>query len=421
MIDFTPNAKPTWRAKVYPMSPPELEELDKWIDENIEKGYIEPSKSPWAVPVFFIKKKDGKLRLIQDYHPINKITIKHPYPIPLTNDLINCLQDAEYFTTLDICWGYHNIHIKEGHEERAAFSTHHGLYHPKVMLFGLTNSPATFQSFMNFIFAPLIALGEVAVYLDNIIIFAKTLLKLCEITHKVLGILQEYDLFLRPQKCEFEKCEIAYLGLVIRPGEVLMDPGKVDAIRRWKTPENLKEVQAVLGFCNFYRRFCQDIAKITQPLTELTKKNKPFIWTPAREHAFEKLKSRFSKEPILKIYKFALSTRIIIDTSNVATGGVLEQKHKDNYWHPIAYYSSLMSKKERNYPIYDREMLGLICALEDWQHFLEGLPEPFEVHTNHKNMEWWSAMQNLNRRQARWTIYLSCFTFNIQYIQGKTN
>ena len=149
------------------------------------------------------------------------------------------------------------------------------LYHPKVMLFGLMNSPATFQSFMNFIFAPLIALGEVAVYLDDIVIFAKTLLKLCKITHKVLGILQEYNLFLCPQKCKFEKREIAYLGLVIRPGEVLMDPGKVNAIHQWKTPENLKEVQAVLGFCNFYQRFCQDMAEITQPLMELTKKNEP--------------------------------------------------------------------------------------------------------------------------------------------------
>ena len=178
------------------MSPLELEELDKWIDENLEKGYIEPSKSPWAVPVFFIKKKDGKLHLIQDYCPINKITIKHPYPIPLTNDLINHLQDAQYFTTLDIRWGYHNICIKEGHEDRAAFSTHHGLYHPKVMLFGLTNSPVTFQSFMNFIFGPLIALGVVAVYLDDIVIFAKTLELLQEYIDQVFQILQDYDLFL---------------------------------------------------------------------------------------------------------------------------------------------------------------------------------------------------------------------------------
>ena len=212
------------------MLPPELEELDKWIDENLEKGYIELSKSPWAVLVFFIKKKDGKLCLIQDYCPINKITVKHPYPIPLTNDLINRLQDAEYFTTLDICWGYHNIRIKEGHKDRAAFSTHRGLYCPKVMLFGLMNSPATFQSFMNFIFAPLIALGVVAVYLDDIVIYAKTLALLCEYTDQVFQTLQDYDLFLRPSKCEFEKCEIAYLGLIIHPGEVLMDPGKVDTI-----------------------------------------------------------------------------------------------------------------------------------------------------------------------------------------------
>jgi hypothetical protein len=229
--------------------------------------------------VFFIKKKDRKLHLIQDYHPINKITVKNPYPIPLTNDLINQLSDANYFTTLDIHWGYHNIRIHEGHEERAVFSTHRGLYHPKVMLFGLTNSPATFQSFMNFIFTPLIAKGEVTVYLDDIIIFAKTLAKLRKITHTVFGILQKYDLFLRPQKCEFEKQEIAYLSLIIRPGEVLMDHSKVEAIDQWKTPENLKEVQAVLGFCNFYRWFYKDMAEIAKPLTDLTKKGKPFIWT----------------------------------------------------------------------------------------------------------------------------------------------
>ena len=187
------------------------------------------------------------------------------------------------------------------------------------------------------------------------------------------------------------RSEIAYLGLIIRPGEVLMDPGKVNAIRRWKTPENLKEVQVVLGFCNFYRRFCEDMAEIAQPLTELTKKNEPFVWTKVHDEAFEKLKDRFSREPILKIYKFGLPTCIIIDASNIATGGVLEQKH------PVAYRSFLMSKEERNYPIYDREMLGLIRALEDWRYFLEGLPEPFEAQTDHKNMEWWSAMQNLNR------------------------
>jgi hypothetical protein len=121
------------------------------------------------------------------------------------------------------------------------------------------------------------------------------------------------------------------------------------------------------------------------------------------------------------MYKFAALMCIVSNASNVATGGVLEQKQDDNHWHPVAYRSSLMSKEERNYLIYDREMLGLIYALEDWRHFLEGLSEPFKVLTDHKNMEWWSAMQNLNHRQARWTIYLSCFNFHIHYIKGKTN
>jgi hypothetical protein len=145
------------------------------------------------------------------------------------------------------------------------------------------------------------------------------------------------------------------------------------------------------------------MAEISKPLTELTKKGEPFIWTKERDNAFNKLKERFLEEPILKIYKFAVPTCIIVDASNIATGGVLEQKQEDNHWHPVAYCSSLISKEERNYLIYNREMLGLIRTLEDWQHFLEGLPEPFEVLTDHKNIEWWSAMQNLNHRQARWT------------------
>jgi hypothetical protein len=141
------------------------------------------------------------------------------------------------------------------------------------------------------------------------------------------------------------------------------------------------------------------MAEIAKPLTDLTKKGKPFIWTKEHDNAFNTLKARFKEEPILKIYKFALSTHIVVHASNVATGGILEQKQtEDNKWHPVTFRSSLMSKKERNYLIYNREMLGLVCALEDWRHFLEGLPDPFKVLIDHKNIEWWSAMQNLNHR-----------------------
>ena len=148
----------------------EQQALETFLKENIEKGYIVPSKSPMASPVFFVKKKTGDLRLIQDYRKLNDITIKNRYPLPLASDIINKLKDAKIFTKFDVRWGYHNVRIKEGDEWKAAFVTNRGLFEPRVMFFGLTNSPATFQALMNAIFADLIVEGKVTVYLDDILI-----------------------------------------------------------------------------------------------------------------------------------------------------------------------------------------------------------------------------------------------------------
>ena len=196
------------------MSVNEQQELEKFLEDNLRKGYIQTSKSPIASPVFFIKKKDGKLRFVQDYQKLNELTIQNCYPLPLVQDIINRLQEAKYFTKFDVQWGYNNIQIKEGDEWIAAFATNRGLFEPKVMFFGLTNSPATFQTLMNSIFGDLIAAGKV-VYLDDILIFTSTKEEHREITKEVLRRLEEYDLYLRPEKCEFEKEEIEYLGLVI--------------------------------------------------------------------------------------------------------------------------------------------------------------------------------------------------------------
>ena len=195
------------------MPPNEQEELDRFIKENVEKGYIVPSKSPMSSPVFFIKKKDGKLRLIQDYRKLNEITIKNMYSLPLASNIINKLKGAKVFTKFDVRWGYHNVRIKEGDKWKAAFVTNWGLFEPKVMFFGLTNSPATFQALMNAIFADLIAEGKVAVYLDDILIWSSDITEHRKVVHEVLKRLEEHDLYLRPEKCAFEKDEIDYLGL----------------------------------------------------------------------------------------------------------------------------------------------------------------------------------------------------------------
>jgi hypothetical protein len=169
-IDLKPNAPETLKTKVYPMPINKQKTLDQFIQKNLEKGYIIPSKSPMASPIFFVKKKTGDLRLIQDYWKLNSITVKNHYPLPLALDIINKLWDAKIFTKFDVHWSYGNVRIKEGNEWKAAFITNQGLFEPRIMFFGLTNSPTTFQALMNAIFADLIAKGKVTVYLDDILI-----------------------------------------------------------------------------------------------------------------------------------------------------------------------------------------------------------------------------------------------------------
>jgi hypothetical protein len=239
-----------------------------------------------ASPFFFVDKKDGKLRPVQDYRALNDITIKNAAPLPLIPELVDKLLGAIYFTKLDIHWGYNNIRIKLGDEYKAAFKTPLGLFEPTVMTFGLCNAPATFQTFMNKIFEDLIDGGHVVVYLDDILIFSDNLDQLDQLTHEVLSRLERFDLYLKPEKCVFAQTSIEYLGIIIANGQVRMDPTKLTGITSWPTPWTVKQVQAFLGFCNFYRRFIQGFSQIARSLFELTKKGVPFHWECDQESAF---------------------------------------------------------------------------------------------------------------------------------------
>jgi hypothetical protein len=223
VIELKPDAKAV-DCKIYPLSLGEQAELDKFLEENLKSGRIRLSKSPMASAFFFIKKKDGSLRLVQDYRKLNEMTIKNRYPLPLISELVNKLHGAKYFTKLDIRWGYNNVRIKEGDEWKAAFRMNRGLYEPLVMFFRLTNSPATFQTMMNDILRDLINEGKVIVYLDDILIFTEDLEEHQRLVRRVLQVLQENRLYLKLEKCDFEKTEIEYLGVIISYNSMKMDP-----------------------------------------------------------------------------------------------------------------------------------------------------------------------------------------------------
>ena len=216
--------------KTYNLTPQEQVELDKFLKENLEKGYIRPSQSPMASPFFFVDKKDGKLRPCQDYRYLNEHTIKNAYPLPLISELLDKLKGARRFTKLDVRWGYNNVRIRDGDQWKAAFKTNRGLFEPTVMFFGLCNSPATFQAMMDDIFGDMINECIIIVYMDDIFLFAPDETTLTKNTKRVLARLRENDLFLKPTKCEFNKAKVEYLGMIIEEGKISMDPGKLKGI-----------------------------------------------------------------------------------------------------------------------------------------------------------------------------------------------
>ena len=221
-------------AKSYPMNPKEMEACKEFIDKHLTSGKIWKSQSPQASPFFFVQKKDGGLHPCQDYWYLNEHMVKNAYPLPLISTLINRLKGAKYFSKMDIQWGYNNIHIKEGDEWKAVFTTPYSLFKLLVMFFGQCNSLPTFQAFMDSTFRDMITKGWLIIYMDNVLVFSETLEECQEQTKQVLKRMEEEDLHLKLAKCAFDQTEVEYLGLVVKNGEVLMDPTKLKAMEQWE-------------------------------------------------------------------------------------------------------------------------------------------------------------------------------------------
>jgi len=374
------------KGKVYSLSREEREEVQAFVEDQLRKGYIHPSKSPQTSPVHFVAKKDSKRRIVQDYRHINQWMIKNRYPLPLIIDILDGVGKRKVFTNLDLRWGYNNVRIKEGDEWKAAFTTHIGAYEPTIMYFGLTNFPATFQTMMNDLFWDLINQRDTATFIDDILVATDTEEGHDELVEKVLKRLEENDLFVKPEKCKWKVREVEFLGVVIGPRGIEMQKEKVEGVLNWPAPKNVKEVQKFLGLANYYRRFIKDFAKIAAPLHALVRKEQKWKWEKEQEETFGKLKEMFTTEPVLAIPDIDREMRVKADTSDYTTGEVLLLKCEDGKWRPVAFISKLLNATEQNYEIHDKEMLAVIRCLEAWRHYLEGTKLEFEIWTDHKNL-----------------------------------
>jgi hypothetical protein len=415
-IDLQPEKEPPW-GPIYNLSHSELKVLREYIEENLSNGFIQHSRSPAGAPIFFVKKKDGSLRMVVDYRGLNKVMVRNRYALPLIPSLLERLSGAKYFTKLDLRGAYNLVRIRPGDEWKTAFRTRYGHFEYTVMPFGLTNAPAVFQHMANDIFRDFLDVFTI-VYLDDILIYSRTQEEHDTHVRQVLHRLREYGLYAKLEKCCFDRDQVEFLGYVVTPKGISMDPKKVQTILDWKTPCSVRDVQCFLGFANFYRKFIKNYSKVILPLTELTQKNQSFLWTTSASNAFDKLKQAFTSAPILIHVDLEKPFFIEADASDYALGSILSQIGDDDKAHPIAFHSRKFEPAEINYEIHDKELLAIVDSFEQWRHFLEGSPHQITVYNDHKNLTYFQNARVLNRRQARWAQFLTRFDFVITYRPG---
>ncbi|KAI2652567.1 Transposon Tf2-9 polyprotein [Labeo rohita] len=309
------------------------------------KRTIRPSSSPAAAGFFFVKKKDGGLRPCVDYRGLNQITVKNRHPLPLTNTALDALSGAHFFTKLDLRSAYNLVRIREGDEWKTAFITPTGHYETLVMPFGLCNSPAAFQHLINDVLRDMLGRWCYA-YLDDILIYSKTLDEHIQHVRAVLQRLLAHQLYCKLEKCAFHQHSTTFLGFIISAQGVAMDPQKLEAVRSWPLPTSLKQLQ---------------------PITRRIPSH------PEAIQAFKTLCHQFTTAPILTHPDPTKAFVVEVDASDVG-----------------------------RYGVGDRELLAIKWALEEWRHWLQGGSEPFTVWTDHQNLTLIRQTKQLNPRQARW-------------------
>jgi transposase InsO family protein len=407
-------------SPLYQYSTEELRTCKQYLIDNLDKGFIAPSQSPFAAPILFARKSDGGLRFCVDYRKLNAVTRKDRYPLPLLDETLARISKAKIFTKLDIRQAFHRIRMDPASEDLTTFRTRYGCYKYKVVPFGLTNGPATYQRYMNDVLFEYLD-DFCTAYLDDILIYSENELEHEEHVRKVLLRLREAGLQADIKKSEFNVKRTKYLGFIISTDGIEADPEKTSVIDQWEPPRSVRGVQSFLGFCNFYRRFIKDYGRTARLLNRLTRKDQPFVFDASCRQAFNELKRQLVAAPLLVHFDPNKPTQMETDASDGVVAGVLSQRQPDGEWHPVAYYSKTMIDAELNYPIHDKEMLAIVSSLLHWRAHLTGTPDTIRIVSDHKALEYFMTTKALTARQARWAEVLSQFNFRIMYRPGSTN
>lgn len=401
----------------YRLSFTERERVKDMVQEMMNSGIIRESSSPYASPIVLVNKKSGEKRLCVDYRALNRKTKREHYPLPRIEDQLDRLSGSTLFITLDLASGYYQIPISEQSREKTAFVTPDGQYEFNRMPFGLVNAPSVFQRTMNKMIQGSPVSAYTLVYMDDILIPARSFEEGLSRLEEVLKLVSQNGLTLKLSKCNFFFEKIDYLGFEVSADGVRPGTSKSKAISEFPPPRNAHEVRRFLGLTSFFRRFVKGFATTARPLTALLKKDASWSWGTGESEAFTRLKQELVDKPVLGIYDPTLETQLHTDASKIGVAGILMQKDSEGRLRPIAYYSRQTTPDEQKLHSYELETLAVISSLNKFRVYLLGIH--FKIVTDCNALRTTLTKRDLVPRIARWWLQFLEYDCDIEYRPGE--
>ncbi|KAG1168564.1 hypothetical protein G6F70_008831 [Rhizopus microsporus] len=398
----------------------EQDQMARELKEMVDLGLIRPSKGVWSSPCFFVRKKDGTLRLVIDYRRLNKITIKDNYPLPIIDTVLDTLAGACVFSTLDAASGYHQVPMDSTSIEKTGFITPHGTYEFQVMPFGLTSAPATYQRMMGNLLS--VYLGQfVMVFIDDVIVFSKDNEEHKEHLKLVFERCRKAGLRLKFKKCSFGAPSVEYLGHTISKEGVSPHAHNMDKIMKFPIPRSADDVRSFLGTCGYYRRFIDGYANLASPLTELLKKKQIFSWGPKQEDAYQSLKKQLVSAPVLAYPDRDQVQILTTDASSHGISAILSQSPDGTAESErvISYNSRTLRPAEKNYATVHLEALAVVWAVTKYRHYLMG--RHFKLRTDNSAVTYIMNPSKASQKLSRWAACLIEYDFEIIHLPGHLN
>ncbi|XP_064464259.1 uncharacterized protein LOC135375498 [Ornithodoros turicata] len=390
------------------------EELRRLEKEDILER-VEASE--WVSPIVVIPKKDGKIRLCVDLREVNKAIIPDLFPLPHTEELLNALAGAQYFSRIDLRSAYHQVLLHPESRCLTTFITHDGLYRFKRVCIGLSSAPAMFQRMMSLI---LKHCSGVLCYIDDIIVFGRHKAEHQENLRRVLTVIRSTGLKLNA-KCVFETQELEFLGHHVSTHGLRPLRSQVEAITHAPAPKDVATLRSFLGLVGFYSKFVPNFATVVEPMRALLRKNQPFLWTDIVNDSFNAVKSLFREDRVVHPFDPTLPVIVKTDASSYGLGAVLQQM-QGNMYRTVAFASRTLSSQERKYAVAEREALACLWACEHWHVYLWG--RPFLIRTDHQALVTLLSARGTGRRPlrlSRWTERLLRYNFTVEYCRGTDN